>query len=326
MSKQSENAQGYKTAPNTVPGPNEFHRQTQVEHQWERPGLQYKMPEVPISDALPDEFSTELNEKGFPKFVPYQGNDKLKGRKALITGGDSGIGKAVAILFAKEGADVAISYLEAEKKDALQTQQEIEKIGRKCVLCPGDIGQENIAMSVVEKAVSELGGLDTVVNNAGEQHVCDDISKITAESVERTFRSNIFSMFFITKHAVPHLRKGSTIINTTSVVAYRGTPNLLDYGATKGAIVTFTRCLSHQLVSKGIRVNAVAPGPVHTPLQPISRDEEGMDKLINDDPCPLGRIGQPAEIATSFVFLASRDSSMFTGQVLHPNGGDVLNV
>jgi NAD(P)-dependent dehydrogenase (short-subunit alcohol dehydrogenase family) len=251
-----------------------------------------------------------------------RGCDRLKDKVALITGGDSGIGRAVAIAFAKEGADVAIAYLD-EHEDALETKRLIEAEGRRCVTIAGDVGEERFCELLVTKTLNDLGSLDILVNNAAEQHPQKSIEKISAEQLERTFRTNIFSYFFLTKAALPHLGRGSAIVNTTSVTAYRGSPALLDYSATKGAIVAFTRSLSQALVEKGIRVNAVAPGPIWTPLIPASFPDEKVETFGTDT--PMGRPGQPEEVAPSYVFLASDDSSYMTGQVLHPNGGEVVN-
>jgi NAD(P)-dependent dehydrogenase (short-subunit alcohol dehydrogenase family) len=252
----------------------------------------------------------------------YRGSGKLSGKVALITGGDSGIGRAVAILFAKEGADVTITYLD-EHKDARDTCREVEAEGRKCIALAGDIGDEKVCRKMVEDAVRELGRLNILVNNAAEQHPQDDIQKITAEQLDRTFRTNIFSYFYFVKAALKHLKPGSTIINTTSVTAYRGSSHLLDYASTKGAIVAFTRSLSEALVEKGIRVNGVAPGPVWTPLIPATFPAKHVAEFGSD--VPMKRAGEPAEIAPCFVFLASADSSYMTGQVLHPNGGEIIN-
>ncbi|HYP20454.1 MAG TPA: SDR family oxidoreductase [Chloroflexia bacterium] len=252
----------------------------------------------------------------------YRGSGKLRGRVALITGGDSGIGRAVAIFYAREGADVAISYLD-EHSDAEETRRLVEKEGRRCILIPGDVGDESHCREAVERTVRELGKLDILVNNAAEQHPQENIEDITAEQLERTFRTNIFAMFYLTKAAMKHLSAGSAIINTTSVTAYKGSPQLLDYSSTKGAIVAFTRSLSQALAEKKIRVNAVAPGPIWTPLIPATFDEEKVATFGAD--VPLKRPGQPEEVAPSFVFLASDDSSYMTGQVLHPNGGEVVN-
>lgn len=252
----------------------------------------------------------------------YIGSGKLRDRVALITGGDSGIGRAVAVLYAKEGADVAIVYFN-EHKDARETKRLVESQGRKCVLIPGDIGTERFCRAAVAEAKRELGKIDILVNNAAEQHPQDSITKITERQLERTFRTNIFAMFFLTKAAMPHFRKGGVIINCASVTAYQGSPELLDYSATKGAIVAFTRSLSQALADKNIRVNAVAPGPIWTPLIPSTFPAKEVATFGSDT--PLGRAGEPEEVATSFVFLASDDSSYMTGQVLHPNGGRVVN-
>jgi NAD(P)-dependent dehydrogenase (short-subunit alcohol dehydrogenase family) len=252
----------------------------------------------------------------------YKAAGKLDGKVALVTGGDSGIGRAVAILFAKEGADVAVSYL-SEHGDAEETRRQVEEEGRRCILLPGDVGDESYCRQAVRETVGQLGGLDILVNNAAEQHPQESIEAITAEQLERTFRTNIFGMFFMVKAALPHLKKGAKIINTTSVTAYQGNPMLLDYSSTKGAIVAFTRSLSIALIEKGIRVNAVAPGPIWTPLIPSTFPPEKVEKFGAD--VPMKRPGQPHEVATCFLFLASDDSSYIAGQVLHPNGGNVVN-
>jgi len=259
-----------------------------------------------------------------PQFedAQYQGSGKLSGKVALITGGDSGIGRAVAIAYAKEGADVAIAYLN-EKEDAEETKRHVEQEGRRCLAIAGDIGDEQFCQQAVQQTVNQLGKLDILVNNAAEQHPQESIEDITAEQLERTFRTNIFSMFYLTKAALPHLHEGSAIINTTSVTAYKGNQQLLDYSATKGAIVAFTRSLSQSLVEKGIRVNGVAPGPIWTPLIPSTFPEEKVASFGAQ--VPMQRAGQPEEVAPSYVFLASKDSSYMSGQVLHPNGGEVVN-
>lgn len=252
----------------------------------------------------------------------YQGSGKLKDKVALITGGDSGIGRAVAICYAKEGADVAIVYLD-EHNDAEETKRQVEEEGRRCVRIAGDVGDETFCRKAVERAVKELGRLDVLVNNAAQQYPQKSIEDISAEQLELTFRVNIFSFFFMTKAALPHLKEGSAIINTTSVTAYRGSPQLLDYSATKGAIVAFTRSLSQALIEKGIRVNGVAPGPIWTPLIPASFEEEKVANFGSNT--PMKRVGQPEEVAPCYVFLASNDSSYIAGQILHPNGGEVIN-
>jgi NAD(P)-dependent dehydrogenase (short-subunit alcohol dehydrogenase family) len=275
------------------------------QHQDRQPGLESEM--TPKPDAEKEE---------------VKGCDKLKGKVALITGGDSGIGRAVAIAYAKEGADVAIVYLN-EHNDAKETAREVEQEGRRCLPIAGDIGDEQFCRDAVQQTVRELGRLDILVNNAAEQHPQDSIEDITAEQLERTFRTNIFAMFYLTKAALKHLKKGSAIINTTSVTAYKGSPQLLDYSSTKGAIVAFTRSLSQSLVEKGIRVNGVAPGPIWTPLIPSTFPPEKVASFGAD--VPMKRPGQPAEVASCYVFLASDDSSYIAGQILHPNGGEVVN-
>ncbi len=275
------------------------------QHQDHRPGSEAEMTPKPQSQGS-----------------NYRAAGKLEGKVALITGGDSGIGRAVAILYAKEGADVAIVYL-SEQQDAEETKRMVEAEGKRCLTIAGDIGDEQFCQQAVQQTVRELGHLDILVNNAAEQHPQESIEKITAEQLERTFRTNIFSMFFLTKAALPHLKEGSTIINTTSVTAYKGNPQLLDYSSTKGAIVAFTRSLSQSLVEKGIRVNGVAPGPIWTPLIPSTFPEDKVESFGSQ--VPMQRAGQPEEVAPSYVFLASDDSSYISGQILHPNGGEVVN-
>jgi NAD(P)-dependent dehydrogenase (short-subunit alcohol dehydrogenase family) len=259
-----------------------------------------------------------------PRAVDPQqlGSGKLDGKVALITGGDSGIGRAVAVAFAREGADVAIVYLE-EHEDAGETKRLVEAEGRRCEMIAGDVGDEAFCKRAVARTVRALGRLDVLVNNAAEQHPKDDIRDITARQLERTFRTNIFAMFYLVKAALPHLGEGSAIVNTTSVTAYRGSPTLLDYSSTKGAIVAFTRSLSINLADRKIRVNAVAPGPIWTPLIPSTFPPDEVESFGADT--PMGRPGQPEEVAPAFVFLASDDGSYMSGQVIHPNGGEVVN-
>ena len=275
------------------------------QHQKEKPGREHKMTPKPKPEA------------GYQK-----GTGKLDGKVAIITGGDSGIGRAVAIAFAKEGAKVAVLYLN-EHKDARETRRLVEEERGECVLIAGDVGQEKHCKQAVDRVVKEFGRLDILVNNAAEQHPKDKLSEITEKQLERTFRTNIFSCFFMTKAALPHLKKGSAIINSTSVTAYRGSTHLLDYSATKGAIVTFTRSLALNLIKKGIRVNGVAPGPIWTPLIPSTFSKEHVKSFGSN--VPMERAGQPAEVAPCYVFLASADSSYMAGQVLHPNGGEIIN-
>ena len=251
-----------------------------------------------------------------------QGSHKLEGKVAIVTGGDSGIGRAVAVSFAQEGANVVIAYLN-EHEDAKETLGLISEFGQKGEAIAGDIGEEWFAREVIDTTIKKFGKLDIVVNNAAEQHPQKSLEDITEEQLVRTFRTNIFGYFFLAKAALPHLKEGSSIINTTSVTAYRGSPELLDYSSTKGAIVAFTRSLSKNLAEKKIRVNAVAPGPIWTPLIPSTFDEQKVESFGGD--VPLGRPGQPDEVAPCFVFLASDDSSYITGQTLHPNGGEIIN-
>ncbi|KHF41949.1 short-chain dehydrogenase [Halalkalibacter okhensis] len=252
----------------------------------------------------------------------YKGSGKLNNKVALITGGDSGIGRAVAIAFAKEGAKVSIVYLE-EHDDANQTKEEIEKYGGECLLLAGDIGDESFCQKAIDQTISTFGTLDCLINNAAEQHYQENIEDISVEQMERTFKTNIFSCFHFIKAAMPHLQQGSTIINTASIVAYKGNPVLMDYASTKGAMIALTRSLSQSIVSKGIRVNAVAPGPIWTPLIPSSFPADQVATFGTNS--PMGRPGQPAELAPSYVYLASDDSSYVTGQVMHVNGGEIIN-
>jgi NAD(P)-dependent dehydrogenase (short-subunit alcohol dehydrogenase family) len=275
--------------------------------------------EPPVrQDALPGHES-QLEPK--PDWEPrYKGSDRLKGKVALITGADSGIGRAVAALFAREGADVAISYL-CEHDDAAKTREIVEAEGRRAITIPGDLGKIEVCREAVERTVKELGRLDILVNNAGEQHPDEDIRDIDENQLKRTFQTNIFSMFFLTQAALDHLPEGGAIINCTSVTMYKGSPKLLDYSATKGAITAFTRSLAKNLADKGIRVNGVAPGPIWTPLNPFGGQKPEDLKDFGKD-TPLGRPGQPNEVAPCFLFLACEDSSYMIGQILHPNGGD----
>jgi NAD(P)-dependent dehydrogenase (short-subunit alcohol dehydrogenase family) len=272
-------------------------------------------------DQLPGHES-QLEPK--PDWKPrYPGSGRLEGKVALVTGADSGIGRAVAALFAREGADIAILYL-CERDDAAKTQQIVEEEGRRAITIAGDIGDKAFCDQAVKQTVDELGGLDILVNNAGEQHRDKDIRDITEDQLKRTFQTNIFGMFFLTQAAAPHLKQGSAIINCTSETMYAGSKHLLDYSATKGAITAFTRSLALNLVEKGIRVNAVAPGPIWTPLNPFGGQDPKKIREFGKD-TPMGRPGQPNEVAPSFLFLACEDSSYMTAQVLHPDGGDTTS-
>jgi NAD(P)-dependent dehydrogenase (short-subunit alcohol dehydrogenase family) len=275
------------------------------QHQNHQPGIESEMNPRPISVD--------------PNYKP---GGKLIGKTAIITGGDSGIGKSVAIYFAKEGADVAIVYLE-EHQDAEETKQLIEAEGRRCLLYSGDIGNEDFCKETVNKIHTEFGRLDIVVNNAVEQHPQKSLLSITSHQLEKTFRTNIFSFFYMTKMALPFLKQGASIINTASITAYKGNEQLLDYSATKGAVVSFTRSLAMSLAPQGIRVNGVAPGPIWTPLIPSTFPADQV--AVFGSSTPMGRAGQPYELAASYVYLASDDSSYVSGQMIHVNGGEIIN-
>jgi NAD(P)-dependent dehydrogenase (short-subunit alcohol dehydrogenase family) len=268
-------------------------------------------------DGLPGHES-RMDDK--PDFMPrYEGSDRLGGKVAIITGGDSGIGRAVAVLFAREGANVAIVHLE-EADDAAETCRLVEAEGRRCLAIQGDVGDKAFCEDVVRRTVETFGGLDILVNNAAEQHPDKEITDITEAQLKRTFQTNIFGYFFMAQAAVPHLKRGSSIVNCTSVTSFQGEKELLDYSSTKGAITSFTRALAQNLVDKGIRVNGVAPGPIWTPLNPSGGSTP--EKMAHfGESTPMGRPGQPWEVAPSFLFLACEDGSYFTGQILHPNGG-----
>lgn len=283
-------------------GPKKQIRQPQHQN---RPGKEFKMKPAPVYD----------NKK-------VQGSAKLKGKVALITGGDSGIGRAIATLFAKEGADIAIVYLK-EHEDAEETKNAVEEYGQRCLLISTNISKEKNCVSAVSKAYKFFKRLDIVINNAAIHYESKGLRDISTKRLLQTFQTNIFSFFWITKSALLHLKKGASIINTSSVTAYRGSGSLIDYASTKGAIISFTRSLSANLVDQGIRVNAVAPGPIWTPLIVSSFKPDKVSKFGSE--VPMKRAGEPAEVATCYLFLASDDSSYLTGQVLHPNGGEIVN-
>lgn len=265
---------------------------------------------------------SQMNPRPEYRGEDYKASGKLENKVAIITGGDSGIGRSVAVLYAREGADVAILYLD-QHEDAEETRRVVEEHGRKCLTFAGDVADRQVCQNVIDETLSAFGKLDILVNNAAEQHPQEKLEDISEEQWEKTFRTNIFGMFQMTKAALPHLRKGSSIINTTSVTAYKGSPQLLDYSATKGAITAFTRSLSMNVAERGIRVNGVAPGPIWTPLIPSTFDADEVAKFGAN--VPMERPGQPDEVAPAYVYLASSDASYVSGQVLHVNGGTVVN-
>lgn len=272
----------------------------------------------PLEDTQQPGLEAELEPK--PDYEPrYPGSGRLQGKVAIVTGGDSGIGRAVAVLFAREGADVVISHLD-EEEDAMATAEMIEDEGARAVTIAGDIGERDHCKEIVDLAIRKFGRIDILVNNAGEQHPEKDVTGISKKQLKRTFQTNVFGMFYMVHAAMPYLGKGAAIINCTSVTMYQGAEELLDYSATKGAITAFTRSLSQNLAGKGIRVNGVAPGPIWTPLNPMGGASKEKLATFGED-TPMGRPGQPNEVAPSFLFLACEDSSYMTGQVLHPNGG-----
>ena len=287
------------------------------------PRKQYEELHIPAQTQPEPGLDAKLEPKADHGVETYRGSERLKGRKALITGADSGIGRAVAIAYAREGADIALSYLPTEQIDADETIKQIETAGRKAVAIPGDISDETFCGQLVEQAVREFGSIDILVNNAGKQVYVEDVADLTSEQFQNTFTVNVFAMFWITKAVLPHMPAGGSIINTTSIQSYQPSPGLLDYASTKGAITAFTKALAKMVISKGIRVNAVAPGPIWTPLQPSYG--QPMEKLVEfGKNVPLGRPGQPAELAPTYVFLASQESSYITAEVIGVTGGNHL--
>ncbi|KAI9924049.1 hypothetical protein ASPWEDRAFT_47889 [Aspergillus wentii DTO 134E9] len=287
--------------------------QIPIQHQ-KKPGLQAELEDPkPVSTRVPTE------DGGYQT---YKAAGKLAGKRTIITGGDSGIGRAIAILFAMEGASSLIVYLPEEERDAQETKRRVEEIGCKCYCLAIDIREKENCRKVIDVAIKSMGGIDILVNNAAFQNMVHDISSLDEDQWERTFDTNIHPFFYLSKYALPHMKRGSTIINCSSVNHYIGRPDLLDYTSTKGAIIAFTRALSNQQIGKGIRVNCVCPGPIWTPLIPSTMDTAAMEQFSS---VPMGRPGQPSEVATCFVFLASQDSSYISGQCLHPNGGVPVN-
>jgi NAD(P)-dependent dehydrogenase (short-subunit alcohol dehydrogenase family) len=286
----------------------------------QNPATQYLTPPFPRQPQEPPGLVSRMNPRPDHGETSYQGSGRLAGRKALVTGGDSGIGRAAVIAFAREGADVAINYLPVEEPDAREVVQLVQAAGRKAVAIPGDIRDEGFCNRLVSDAARELGGLDILVNNAGKQQAVDSMLDLTTEQFDSTFKTNVYAMFWITKAALPYLKPGASIINTSSVQAYAPSENLLDYAQTKSAQVAFTKSLAKQLAKKGIRVNAVAPGPYWTPLQVSGGQPQSALATFGSD-TPFGRPGQPAEIAPVYVLLASQESSYATGQVYGASGG-----
>lgn len=278
-----------------------------------------KVKELKDSDSSLESKMDPKPEYDNPKI---KGSDLLKGKVAIITGGDSGIGRAISVAFAREGANVVVVYHSSDE-DAKLTKLLIEEKGQSCLLVKGDIGKEKDCASIVKKTIAQFKSIHILVNNAAEQHPQTDFVDITEDQLVQTFSTNVFGFFFMTKSALPHMKKGSVILNTTSVTAYRGSPGLIDYSATKGAIVSFTRALAANLAKDGIRVNMVAPGPIWTPLIPSTFPEKKVKDFGKDT--PLGRPGQPHEVASCFVFLASEQAAYITGQCIHPNGGEIVN-
>lgn len=285
------------------------------------PTDQYKQPDINKDQTQPEPgLDAKLEPHADHGEQSYKGLGRLKGRKALITGGDSGIGHAVALAFAREGADVALTYLPEEEVDAQKVVAEVEAVGQKALAVAGDITSEGFCHDLVDEVVDAFGSIDILVNNAGKQVYVENLEDLTSDQFQRTFATNVFAMFWITKAAVPHMRPGASIINTTSIQSYQPSPGLLDYASTKGAITSFTKSLAKMVAGKGIRVNAVAPGPIWTPLQPShGQPPEKLEKF--GESTPLGRAGQPAEVAPAYVFLASQESSYITAEVIGVTGG-----
>jgi NAD(P)-dependent dehydrogenase (short-subunit alcohol dehydrogenase family) len=297
---------------------------TEDQHTQQDPTTQYPQPQYPEQDQRDQHpgLEQEMDPKPDYGYETYRGTGRLEGKKAIITGGDSGIGRAVALAFAREGADVLISYLEEEEPDAQETAQVVEEAGKRAVKVPGDISEESQCRTVVQTAVDEFGKIDVLVNNAAHQMTVSGISDISSELLDRTFKTNIYAMFWLVQAALPHMQEGGSIINVASIQAYQPSPTLLPYSATKGAIVTFTKGLAMEVVQYGLRANSVAPGPVWTPIIPASMPGDTVSQFGGTS--PMGRPAQPAELAPAFVFLASQESSFVNGETLGVTGGQPL--
>jgi NAD(P)-dependent dehydrogenase (short-subunit alcohol dehydrogenase family) len=297
---------------------------TEDQHTQQNPTQQYPQPEYPEQDQRHQHpgFEGEMQPEPDYGYDTYRGYGRLEGKKAIITGGDSGIGRAVALAFAREGADVLISYLSEEEPDALETARVVEEAGKRAIKAPGDVSEESQCQAVVQRAVEEFGQIDVLVNNAAHQMTVSGIADVDSELLDRTFRTNIYAMFWLVKAALPHMAEGASIINVASIQAYQPSPTLLPYSATKGAIVTFTKGLAQEVVQYGLRANTVAPGPVWTPIIPASMPGDTVSQFGGTS--PMGRPAQPAELAPAFVFLASQESSFVNGETLGVTGGQPL--
>lgn len=293
------------------------------QHTMQDPTTQYPQPPFPKQKQPEPGLTSEMDPRPDHGEETYRGSERLKGRKAVITGADSGIGRAVALAFAREGADVLLSYLPDEEPDAQEVVADIQAVGRKAITCPGDITSEEQCQKIIDTALQELGGIDILVNNAGKQLAVEDIAQLSTEQMQATFATNVYAMVWLCKAALPHLPAGATIINTTSIQAYQPSPQLLDYAMTKAAIMNFTHNFAQAVAEKGIRVNGIAPGPIWTPLQPSGGQPEDKIPTFGEQ-APLGRAGQPAELAPAYVFLASQESSYITGEIIGVTGGQHL--
>jgi NAD(P)-dependent dehydrogenase (short-subunit alcohol dehydrogenase family) len=295
---------------------------TEDQHEQRNPVEQYPKPEYPKQEQQPPGLESEMEPRPDYGEATYRGYGRLEGKATVVTGGDSGIGRAVALAFAREGADVLFTYLDEEESDARETARVVEEAGKRAVAVPGDIRNEEHCQKIVRRATDEFGRIDVLVNNAAYQMSASGIREISSEQFDRTFRTNIYAMFYLCKAALPHMREGSVIINTSSIEAYQPKPILIDYAATKGAIVTFSKGLAQELTAEGIRVNVVAPGPVWTPLIPATMPTEGVPTFGGSK--PVGRPAQPAEVAPAYVFLASQESSYMSGEVIGVTGGGLM--